>query len=100
MRTTGATNSTMKYNCSITVMDNEVLNEDYSSLKKLADAIDIPYHTITDVFEGRRSSFMKYENKKYFPSIKIRKLIDIENAVVGEAVNDVGGLDSDNAEVI
>ena len=56
MRTTGANNTTMKYNCSIIVMESEVHNCDYSSLRKLALDINIPYHTITDVFEGRRDA--------------------------------------------
>ena len=77
MRTTGANNTTMKYNCSIIVMESEVHNCDYSSLRKLALDINIPYHTITDVFEGRRGSYMKYQHNKFFPIIKISKLSDI-----------------------
>ena len=78
MRTACANNTTPKYICSITYLGNEVHNEKYSSLKSLADAIDMPYHTITDVFEGRRNSFMKYENRKYFTSIKIMKLCEMD----------------------
>jgi hypothetical protein len=77
MRKVGIENTTPKYLCCITFMGNEVHKKEYPSLKKLADDIDIPYHTITDVFEGRRSSFMKYKNRKYFPDISISKLSNI-----------------------
>jgi len=87
MRTAGKENTTPKYLCCITLMGDEVHRKEYASLKKLADDIDIPYHTITDVFEGRRNSFMKYKDRKYFPDISIQKLVDIkdaENKIIGE----------------
>ena len=79
MRTAGSNNTTPKYNCSIKYLGTEIHNKNYTSLKTLSDDIDMPYHTITDVFEGRRNSFMKYEDRKYFPAIKIMKLCDIHN---------------------
>lgn len=91
MRTAGKENITPKYLCCINLLGKEVHREQYASLKKLAMDIDIPYHTITDVFEGRRNSFMKYKDKKYFPDIQITKLIDLEEVLED---NDVGGLDS------
>lgn len=96
MRTSGAINNTPKYLCSIILMGDEVHRKEYSSLKKIADEIDMPYHTITDVFEGRRSSFMKYKDKKYFPDIRITKLIDLEEVL---KENDEGGLDSANDNI-
>lgn len=90
MRTAGKENITPKYLCCIHILGNEVHKEQYPSLKKLAQDIDIPYHTITDVFEGRRNSFMKYKDKKFFPDIRITKLIDIEDVIND---NDAGGID-------
>lgn len=79
MRTTGSVNLKAKYRCEIILMGNVVLDESYTSLRNLAKGADLPYHMITDVFEGRRNSFMKYQNKKYFPTIKITKLTEEKN---------------------
>ena len=79
MRTAGSQNVKPKYHCEITILGNVVLDESYSSLRKLAHSVDLPYHTITDVFEGRRGSYQKYENRKYFPIIKITKICDEKN---------------------
>jgi hypothetical protein len=87
MRTAGSMNVKPKYHCEITILGNVVLDESYSSLRKLAHNVDLPYHTITDVFEGRRGSYQKYENRKYFPVIKITKICD-EPKVSGAEKND------------
>tara|TARA_R100001086_G_scaffold37268_1_gene16646 strand:+ start:260 stop:511 length:252 start_codon:yes stop_codon:yes gene_type:complete len=78
MRTAGAGAKTNKYRCEIEVMGEIVLCDDYATLKVIADETEIPYHTIADVFEGRRTSFMKYSNTKYFPNLRITKLSDIQ----------------------
>ena len=91
MRTSGANNTTPKYRCVVTLMGEKVVDDDFTSLKKVAEVVDIPYHTITDVFEGRRNSFMKYKNKKFFPDISIIKLIDMD-----KSFKDVGGLDNED----
>ena len=76
MRTAGSVNQKPKYHCEITILGNVVLDESFTTLRKLAHSVDLPYHTITDVFEGRRGSYQKYENRKYFPIIKISKISD------------------------
>lgn len=76
MRKIGDINTTLKYNCCITILGEVVLNENYTTLKKLSKSIDIPYDTVTDVFEGRRASYMKWCDKKYFPSISITRIIN------------------------
>jgi hypothetical protein len=91
MRPTGKENSTLKYICSIHFMGEVIHNEKYASLKKLAEGIDIPYHTVTDVFEGRRCSYNKFKDRKFFPNIRIMKLVDFEDVL---NQNDVGGLDT------
>jgi hypothetical protein len=74
MRTAGSNNTTPKYNCSIIYLGTEIHNKNYTSLKTLSDDIDMPYHTITDVFEGRRNSFMKIRRPKIFPGYKYSKV--------------------------
>ena len=86
MRTTGSVNLKPKYRCQIILMGNVVLDENYSTLRNLANGVDLPYHTITDVFEGRRNSFMRYEDRRYFPSIKITKLDEDEK--INEKINE------------
>ena len=77
----GHENITPKYNCYISVMGEAVHNKQYPSLRQIGKELNIPYHTITDVYEGRRNSFTKYENIKFFPSLKIT-LINERNEIV------------------
>lgn len=79
MRTTGCKNKTNKYRCEIDVMGEKVLSEDYATLKHIADETEIPYHTIADIFEGRRTTFTRYKDTKYFPNLKITKLCDLKD---------------------
>lgn len=74
MRTIGASAKTNKYKCEITVMGEIILCEEYPTLKQIAEEIEIPYHTVADFYEGRRSSFNRYSASKYFPVINITKL--------------------------
>lgn len=78
MRQIGSQNKTNKYRCEIDLMGEKVLCEDYATLKQVADETGIPYHTIADVFEGRRTSFMRYAKSKYFPNLSITKLSEIQ----------------------
>jgi len=72
----GQANITLKYNCCVSIMGDEVHNKQYASLIEIGKDLNIPYHTITDVYEGRRNSFTKYEGIKYFPSFKITLIKD------------------------
>lgn len=67
-------NKTLKYNVKINVMDNDVLDKDFCSLKEIACELNIPHHTLTDIYELRRTSFMRYTDCYYFPSLTISKL--------------------------
>jgi len=75
----GKENVKLKYVCSVVLMGEEVHNKQYPSLIQIGKELNIPYHTITDVYEGRRNSFTKYENMKFFPCVKIYKISDVIN---------------------
>lgn len=96
MRPTGTQNTTPKYNCCIHFMGKEIHNKKYASLKQMSNDIDIPYHTLTDVFEGRRCSYNKFKDRKFFPTINITRICEIEDVLIE---NDVGGLDTANANI-
>ena len=74
MRTTGSENKCMKYKCNITLMGNTILDKEYPSLKQIANDIEVPYHTITDMYEGRRTSYQKFAGTKYFPDFTIKRI--------------------------
>ena len=67
-------NKKEKYNVKINIMDNEVLDKNFCSLKEIANELDIPFYTLTDIYEKRRTSFTRYSNCYYFPNLCISKL--------------------------
>lgn len=69
-----AKNTTLKYNLSVNCNGTQLHNSDYCSLREVAEHLNFPYTTITDIYEGRRKSMNKYAECKYFPSINITKL--------------------------
>ena len=76
-RTKGTLNKTLKYNVKINIMENDVLDKNFCSLKEIANELDIPYPTLTDIYEKRRTSFTRYSNCFYFPTLCISKLDEI-----------------------
>ena len=44
-------NKKEKYNVKINIMDNDVLDKNFCSLKEIANELDIPYPTLTDIYE-------------------------------------------------
>ena len=74
----GKKNITLKYLCCVEVAGEEIHNKQYASLIQIGQDLNIPYHTLTDVYEGRRSSFTKYQNMKFFPTVKISLITEIE----------------------
>ncbi len=69
-----ATNKKKKYNLRVELLGETKCDEDYASLNEISKKLNIPYHTIADVFEGRRVSFNRYSECEYFPKIFISKL--------------------------
>ncbi len=76
-RTKGTLNKTLKYNVKINIMENDVLDKNFCSLKEIANELDIPYPTLTDIYEKRRTSFTRYSTCFYFPTLCISKLDEI-----------------------
>lgn len=74
MRPQNSKNKKMKYSLSVKYGDNEVHNEKYTSLREVSKELNIPYTTITDYYEGRRGTFGKFKDFKYFPTIIITKV--------------------------
>ena len=74
MRPQNSTNKKMKYVLSVKYEDNEIHNEKYTSLREISKELNIPYTTITDYYEGRRGTFGRFKECKYFPTINISKL--------------------------
>jgi len=66
--------TTKKYNLQITCDGNPLHEGQYASLREISDYLHIPYHNLTDVCEGRRNSFTKWEECRFFPVIKIDKI--------------------------
>ncbi len=75
MRPTNATNKKKKYNLKVELLGETKCDEDFCSLNEISKKLNIPYHTISDVYEGRRVSFNRYNKCEYFPVIKISKLV-------------------------
>lgn len=73
-RTKGTLNKTQKYNVKISIMDNNVLDKNFCSLKEIANELDIPFHTLTDIYEKRRTSFTRYSKCYYFPDLTICRI--------------------------
>lgn len=73
-RQKGTLNKTQKYNVKINIMNNVVLDKNFCSLKEIANELEIPFHTLTDIYENRRTSFMRYSNCYYFPDLTICRI--------------------------
>ena len=74
MRTKNSENVKNKYNLKIFVCDECKLDANYPSLKKIAETLQIPYGTLTDIYECRRTSITRYENCYYFPKFTISSI--------------------------
>ena len=61
------------FNCTITQNDIELHNEDYLTLKDLADDIGLSYHIVADMHSGRRKE-NKRKQFKYQPKINISRI--------------------------
>lgn len=77
-RTKNSTNKKEKYNVRINIMDNDVLDRNFCSLKEIANELNIPFHTLTDIYEKRRTTFTRYSNCYYFPHLCISRLDELE----------------------
>lgn len=65
------------FNCIITQNEIELHNQDYKSLKDIAEDIGLSYNIIADLHCGRRKQ-NKRQEFKFQPKIKITRL-DKEN---------------------
>lgn len=74
MRTANSKNTKKKYNLKIELMGETKCDEDFASLIEVSKKLNIPYHTISDVYENRRKSFNRFSNCEYFPKISITKI--------------------------
>lgn len=74
MRPQNSKNKKMKYMLSVKYGDNEVHSGLYPSLREVSKELNIPYTTITDYYEGRRGTFGRFKDFKYFPTINISKV--------------------------
>jgi len=74
MRPPNSTNKKLKYVLSVKYQDNEVHNGEYKSLREISKELNMPYHTISDFYEGRRETFGRFKDCKYFPTIIISKI--------------------------
>ena len=73
MRKANSQNKKMKYVLSIKYDGNEVHSGEYTSLREVSKELCIPYHTICDYYEGRRKTFGRFSDCKFFPTIDISK---------------------------
>lgn len=74
MRPANSKNKKLKYHLQIKVMGKTECDEKFTTLSELSKKIGIPYHTISDVYEGRRVSFNRWSECEYMPKILITKL--------------------------
>mgnify|MGYP001263887897 CR=1 FL=1 len=74
MRPANSKNKKMKYNLTVELMGETKCDESFASLGDISKKLNIPYHTIADVYEGRRVSFNRFSDCHYFPKISISKL--------------------------
>ena len=74
MRPINSKNKRLKYRLVIELMGETKCDEYFTTLSELSKKIGIPYHTISDVYEGRRVSFNRWDKCPYMPKISISKL--------------------------
>ena len=82
MRPANSKNKKLKYHLVIEVMGKTACDEKFTTLQELSKKINIPYHTISDVYEGRRVSFNRWSECEYMPKISITKLMPNDLVVV------------------
>ena len=78
MRPANSKNKKKKYNLKVEVDGESRLDEDFCSLNEISKKLNIPYHTISDVYEGRRLSFNRFNERSFFPKITISKISNCE----------------------
>jgi len=76
MRPLNSTNKKKRYNLKVVLMGETKCDEDFCSLAEISKKLNIPVHTITDVYEGRRLSFNRFNKCEFFPTISITKKDD------------------------
>ena len=74
MRPANSKNKKEKYNLRVELMGETKCDENFVSLGDISKKLNIKYHTISDVYEGRRVSFNRFNNCEFFPKISITKL--------------------------
>jgi len=62
-----------KWNCKITLMNEEVLNKCYTCLQDIADELNISRHIINDIANNRKKN-NKYDDCIFFPKIIITEI--------------------------
>jgi len=70
--------NTKKYNLNISCEGEPLHDGEYCSLREISDYLNLPYNVITNVYEGRRNSFKRWEECKFFPTIRISNLKDTD----------------------
>ena len=74
MRPANSKNKKPKYNLRVELMGETQCDENFCSLGEIGKKLNMKYHTISDVYEGRRVSFNRFNECEYFPKISITKL--------------------------
>jgi hypothetical protein len=62
-----------RFICKVCVGDTELHNQEYKTLKEIADALGLTYQQAADISVGRYKKFMK-GGFKYQPNIEIQKI--------------------------
>ena len=78
MRPANSKNKKKKYNLKVEVGGETKCDENFCSLNEISKKLNIPYHTISDVYEGRRVSFNRVSECEYFPKIMISRINNCE----------------------
>ena len=61
------------YNCVVKIGDIIIHDQDYISLKDIADELDLTYHQVANISAGR---YKEKTNFKYQPRVSINKISD------------------------
>ena len=61
------------YNCKITMGEQVIHQNNYQSLKDIADELGISYHIVSNIHIGRKPD-KKWSNYKYKQNIEITRL--------------------------
>lgn len=59
------------YNCIVKIGELTVHNQDYISLRDIADALDLTYYQVSNISAGR---YKHRTNFKYQPRVEINKI--------------------------